>query len=123
MVAALKISLLAAALSGAALSSQLTPEQMRWYATQLNSVMPQSAPANIPADPLAEAVLQWKRFQQSDNFPFESYAAFLTAHPGWPGETALRKAAEKALNPAGGRSPTAAAIGNAWGGERGGADG
>ncbi|RIA46080.1 soluble lytic murein transglycosylase [Hephaestia caeni] len=109
MVAALKISLLAAALSGAALSSQLTPEQMRWYATQLNSVMPQSAPAGIPADPLAEAVLQWKRFQQSDNFPFESYAAFLTAHPGWPGETAMRKAAEKALNPAGGWSPTTAA--------------
>src|SRR3546814_15641016 len=82
MVAALKISLLAAALSGAALSSQLTPEQMRWYATQLNSVMPQSAPANIPAAPPAEAVLQWKRFQQSANFPFESYAEFLPAQIG-----------------------------------------
>ncbi|MCM8731328.1 lytic transglycosylase domain-containing protein [Hephaestia sp. GCM10023244] len=108
MVAALKISMLAVALSGAAVSAQLTPEQMRWYATQLNSVMPQSAPANIPADPLAEALLQWKRFQQSDNFPFESYAAFLTAHPGWPGETAMRRAAEKAMNPAGGWSPAAA---------------
>src|SRR3546814_7628425 len=71
--------------------------------------MPQSAPANIPADPLAEAVLQWKRFQQSDNFPFESSAAFLTAHPGWPGETAKRQAAEKALNHAGGWPPPAAA--------------
>ncbi len=108
MVAAFKILVLAAGLSGVAVSSQLTPEQMRWYATQLNSIMPQSAPANIKADPLAEAVLQWKRFQQSDNFPFETYAAFLTAHPGWPGETALRKAAEKAMKPEGGWSPTVA---------------
>ena len=108
MVAAFKLIALAAGLSGVAVSSQLTPEQMRWYATQLNSIMPQSAPANIPADPLAEAVLQWKRFQQSDNFSFETYAAFLTAHPDWPGETALRKAAEKAMDPAGGWSPTTA---------------
>ena len=108
MVAAFKLIVLAAGLSGVAVSSQLTPEQMRWYATQLNSVMPQSAPATIQADPLAEAVLQWKRFQQSDNFSFEAYAAFLNAHPGWPGETALRKAAERAMDPEGGWSPTTA---------------
>ena len=40
-----------------------------------------------PADPLATRSTQWKRLQQTDNLPFDNYAGFLLAHPGWPGET------------------------------------
>jgi len=56
---------------------------------------------------LSSAIAQWKSLQQSDNFPFETYAGFLLAHPGWPGEMGLRRATEKALDQ-GGWSPSTA---------------
>ena len=45
---------------------------------------------------IAAAVAQWKAIQQGGTIPFDTYASFLGAHPGWPGETAARRAAEKA---------------------------
>lgn len=106
MVAMLKSALLIAGISGIAVSAQLTPQQLSWYRTQLTSVSPQSAPPSVAADPLAEAVVEWKKLQQSDNYPFAEYASFLTAHPAWPGETGFRKAAESALDRTGGASPS-----------------
>ena len=50
-------------------------------------------------DPLLSAIPQWNSLRQSSNLPFESYATFLVAHPGWPGEQALRRNAERALQP------------------------
>lgn len=47
-----------------------------------------------PADPIGVPLAEWKRLQQSDNLPFADYARFLLAHPGWPGETSRRAAAE-----------------------------
>ncbi|UIJ43824.1 lytic transglycosylase domain-containing protein [Sphingomonas cannabina] len=43
---------------------------------------------------LLSAIDQWKMLQQSDNLGFSTYANFLLAHPGWPGETSRRAAAE-----------------------------
>ena len=43
-------------------------------------------------------VARWNSLRQSDSLPFSSYASFLTSHRGWPGETALRKSAEKAID-------------------------
>ena len=43
--------------------------------------------------------VEWKRLQQSDNFAFSDYANFLLLHPGWPGETSRRAAAESAAGP------------------------
>ena len=40
---------------------------------------------------------EWQRLQQSDGLPFQSYASFLEAHPGWPGEAAMKKTAEQAI--------------------------
>jgi soluble lytic murein transglycosylase len=58
------------------------------------------APAATPAyDPLRAAISEWTRLRQSDSLPYSSYAGFLLAHPGWPGETALRRAAERQINP------------------------
>jgi soluble lytic murein transglycosylase len=48
---------------------------------------------------ISNAVAQWSNLRQSDNLPFSSYASFLTRYRGWPGETGLRKTAERAINP------------------------
>jgi soluble lytic murein transglycosylase len=52
-------------------------------------------------DPLWPAIDQWHRLSQSDRLPFADYAAFLQDHPGWPGETAMRRAAERQIVPGG----------------------
>ncbi len=44
---------------------------------------------------IAAALAQWRALQQTDSMPFDSYAGFLMAHPGWPNEAANRRAAEK----------------------------
>ena len=55
-----------------------------------------AAPA--PAyDPVRQAIAEWNRLRQSDGLAFEDYARFLTAHPGWPGEAAMRRTAERRL--------------------------
>lgn len=46
---------------------------------------------------LAAAINEWNALRQTDSLPFASYARFLLAHPGWPGEDAMRKTAERAL--------------------------
>ncbi|MGN6270811.1 MAG: transglycosylase SLT domain-containing protein [Sphingomonas sp.] len=101
MVAFLKSALIVAGLSGLAATSTLTPQQVAWYRAQLSSTAPQPAPANIGADPLADALVRWKQLEQSSNYGFDDYARFLLAHPNWPGETMLRKSAETTLQ----RSP------------------
>lgn len=55
-------------------------------------------PAISPGDPLRRAIATWQRLQQSDTLPFADYASFLAAHPGWPGETAMRRAAERRID-------------------------
>ncbi|HEX8445196.1 MAG TPA: lytic transglycosylase domain-containing protein [Sphingomonas sp.] len=52
----------------------------------------------VPAyDPIRAVIAEWNRLRQSDGFAFADYARFLTAHPGWPGEAAMRRTAEKRL--------------------------
>ncbi len=93
----LKNALLVAGVSGVAATSQLTQEQVQWYRTQLESGVPGETPGYIQSNSLAEALVEWKRLQQSDNYPFTDYANFLLLHPGWPGETSRRAAAETVL--------------------------
>lgn len=69
---------------------------------------PQGANGPAPATPLtqvtdsatAATILQWRALQQSDSLGFASYASFLLAHPGWPGEDRMRRLAETSINPA-----------------------
>lgn len=56
-------------------------------------------PRLAPGDAVATAIPQWNALRQSDNLSFDSYASFLVAHPGWPGEQAMRRAAERVLLP------------------------
>ena len=50
-------------------------------------------------DALWPAIDEWQRLRQSDRLPFADYARFLIAHRGWPGEPALRRAAERQIQP------------------------
>jgi soluble lytic murein transglycosylase len=93
----IKNALLLTGVSGVAVSSQLTQDQVQWYRAQLVTTMPQLTPGAVQTDPLALALLEWKRLQQSDNLPFSDYANFLIVHPGWPGEKGRRAAAETSL--------------------------
>jgi soluble lytic murein transglycosylase len=55
------------------------------------------APAYSPVSASVAADLaRWSSLRQTDNLPFSSYASFLMSHRGWPGETAMRRTAEKA---------------------------
>jgi soluble lytic murein transglycosylase len=56
-------------------------------------------PSFSAGDSVALAIPQWQTLRQTDSLPFDSYASFLIAHPGWPGEQAMRRTAERALQP------------------------
>ncbi|WP_174291403.1 lytic transglycosylase domain-containing protein [Sphingomonas bacterium] len=59
---------------------------------------PMATVQRIPAPEdgsIAATIAQWHALQQTDALPFDSYASFLTAHPGWPGEAGFRRAAER----------------------------
>lgn len=96
----------AATLIGTASASaqSLSSEQRAWYASRLE-VSGAGSVGSVPrSNPLGEAILQWNRLQQSDSLPFNDYASFLVSHPGWPGETRMRRIAENQI-PANGSAP------------------
>ncbi|MES2442544.1 MAG: lytic transglycosylase domain-containing protein [Pseudomonadota bacterium] len=95
--AGIKSALLFVGVSGLAASSRMTQEQIAWYQQAIESGLSQTAPSYIPSGELSGALAEWNRLQQSDNFPFSDYANFMLMHPGWPGETARRAAAETVL--------------------------
>ena len=45
------------------------------------------------------AIADWRRLRQSDAYPFASYASFLASYSGFPGQSGLRKSAERAMRP------------------------
>ena len=95
-----KSGVLLAGISTLAVTSGDAQDQLGWgRATQ---VLTGTTATNSA---LAASIAEWKSLQQSSSYSFDSYARFLLAHPGWPGETALRRMAEKALD-SGGWSPS-----------------
>ena len=67
------------------------------YQQQPQQPVYSQAPAVSPR--IGSAIERWRSLRQSDNFPFSSYASFLTSFRGWPGETSMRKTAERAIDP------------------------
>jgi soluble lytic murein transglycosylase len=58
---------------------------------------PRPAPVYSPVSAAVAAdIARWNSLRQTDSLPFSSYASFLMSHRGWPGETAMRRTAEKA---------------------------
>ncbi len=93
-----KSGLLLAGVSGVAVSSQVVQDGAEWYRAQFAALAAQVLPSAPPsASSLQYTIDQWKRLQQSDRWPFSDYANFMLAHPGWPGETSRRAAAETSL--------------------------
>ncbi|QNQ11322.1 lytic transglycosylase domain-containing protein [Sphingomonas alpina] len=81
-----------AGVSGLAVASGVPQEQLGWGRAQqlLQGQTPQSSA-------MAAAISEWNSLRQSSSYPFDSYARFLIAHPGWPGENALRRTAERSM--------------------------
>jgi soluble lytic murein transglycosylase len=69
------------------------------YQQQPQQQQPAYAPPSAVSPRISSALERWRGLRQSDGFPFSSYASFLTSFRGWPGETAMRKSAEKAIDP------------------------
>lgn len=57
------------------------------------------APVYSVSSPIVSDIARWNALRQSDNLPFSSYSSFLLGHRGWPGETAMRRSAENAIDP------------------------
>src|SRR4051812_17881002 len=104
---ALALSLLGvSAMSVAAVATGVKPVHVaKILPAAIQSVVapPQPQPQAAPApyySPVPAAVSadldRWNSLRQTDSLPFSSYASFLIGHRGWPGETAMRKTAEKA---------------------------
>ena len=98
-----KYALLLAGASALVAAGGYGQDQLDQYRQKLTQLPTQPA-----SDAIANAVSEWKQLQQSDSYPFDRYAQFLLAHPGWPGETGRRRAAERMIDPASG-SPGLAA--------------
>ena len=45
------------------------------------------------------ALADWRRLRASSGYAFADYARFLNANPGWPGESGLRRSAERQMRP------------------------
>lgn len=100
-------SMLSRGLTGFLLSSIAFPAQgalaQTVVATAASAVVPIPAPSpiqqSVSQDPVAAAISQWNILRRNDNLSFSTYANFLAANQGWPGEAAFRKNAERMIRP------------------------
>jgi soluble lytic murein transglycosylase len=67
--------------------------------TDAVSSAPAAAPAAMPISGVSDALARWKLLRNSTGLPFSAYASFLISFPGWPGQLALRRNAERAIEP------------------------
>jgi soluble lytic murein transglycosylase len=72
---------------------------------QQSSPAPAPRAATTPANSQAAvydinyALGDWRRLRASEGYAFADYARFVNANPGWPGESGIRRSAEKAMRP------------------------
>lgn len=52
-----------------------------------------------PAGGVTWAIADWRRLRASAGYSFADYARFILANPDWPGETTMRRNAERAMRP------------------------
>jgi soluble lytic murein transglycosylase len=98
MIGSTKSLLLLGLMAGSTALPQ-SQDQLDRLQTQMANRPAAGTPAPMPMPASSAAIggtiAQWRALQQTDALPFDSYAGFLTAHPGWPGEAANRRAAER----------------------------
>jgi soluble lytic murein transglycosylase len=72
-------------------------------AAMQTGLVPVTSPALLPTysagSEIDYALADWRRLRSSDGYAFSDYARFIMANPGWPGEYAMRRTAEKAMRP------------------------
>ena len=102
-----KSGIAAAALSGMAATGMAFQDQLEWAKSKLMGA-PSADPKSVSA--LSAAITEWRSLRQTNSAPFESYARFLLVHPGWPGDVAMRRAAEASLATPGWSPSTAVAF-------------
>ena len=66
---------------------------------QLVPAPTQPIPTAYAAYDINAALADWRRLRSSQGWAFGDYARFLNAYPDWPGESALRRSAERAMRP------------------------
>ena len=106
-VVPLALVAVSAAAVGATLAPRVTLPPTKAVATQrpVYRAPVQAAPRPMVAAPvridpnISSALARWNSLRQSDNHPFSSYATFLMRYRDWPGETGMRKTAERAIDP------------------------
>ncbi len=68
-----------------------------------NRAAPIAAPVQVNSQQAVQdinyALADWRRLRASAGYAFADYARFLNANPGWPGESGLRRNAEKQMRP------------------------
>ena len=84
---AIFVPLLLSAVAGAAVQPVIQP------------VVQRPAVTSAISNDINYALADWRRLRQSDGYAFADYARFVVANPGWPGESGLRRAAEKQMRP------------------------
>ena len=94
MIAPLKSTLLLSLLAGTAILPQ-SQEQSDRASTQAANRIAAGLPQPTASPAIASALAEWRALRQTDALPFDSYAGFTQRHPGWPGEAANRRAAER----------------------------
>ena len=65
----------------------------------IQSVVQRPAVTSAISNDVNYALADWRRLRQSDGYAFADYARFVITNPGWPGESGLRRAAEKQMRP------------------------
>ena len=93
----------AAAIAGSTVGQLQVKAPAAQQVTRSVAVTPVAAVAQAAptANAVATSVARWNSLRQSDNLPFTAYASFLLGHRGWPGETAMRRTAERQVETAG----------------------
>jgi soluble lytic murein transglycosylase len=85
--------------------SVLLLSTMAAAAIQQSSSTASNSPAAIQATSQAAvydinyALADWRRLRAREGYAFADYARFINANPGWPGESTIRRSAEKAMRP------------------------
>lgn len=90
-------ALLSASPAAAQLSNIRFPPAPAPLLTEAQRPQPANALVRPSPDPIGQAVSTWQALDQSDSYPFASYARFLLDHRGFPNERAMRVRAERAL--------------------------
>ena len=91
--------LLLISVAAAAATLSLQPQADTTAASGSPASSAMFSPTSSSNDPLWAAIDTWNRLRQSDRLAFDDYATFLIAHRGWPGEAAMRRAAERQIQP------------------------